>query len=63
MEDFDGEWRYAYYDNFEIKGESEQFKLILGSYEGTAGKCTFSKVCENVSSDTPYLSAKDLFKL
>ena len=37
LEDFDGEQRYAYYDNLEIKGEGENFKLILGAYEGTAG--------------------------
>ena len=41
LQDVDGVWRYAYYDNFEIKSESENFKLIVGAYEGTAGKCTF----------------------
>ena len=38
MEDFDGEHRYAYYDNFEIGGEGADFKLIVGTYEGDAGK-------------------------
>ena len=39
LEDFDGEQRYAYYDNFEIKGEENNFKLFFGSYQGNAGKC------------------------
>ena len=38
MQDLDGAWYYAYYDNFEIKSESENFKLILGKYAGNAGK-------------------------
>ena len=38
LEDFDGEQGYAYYDNFEIKSEAEYFKLVVGTYDGSAGK-------------------------
>ena len=44
MEDFDGVWRYAHYDKFEIKGENEKYKLILGAYEGNAGKYAFREL-------------------
>ena len=43
MQDLDGAWYYTYYDNFEIKSESEKFKLIVGEYAGNASKCTFNK--------------------
>ena len=43
MQDRDGAWYYAYYDNFEIKSENENFKLIVGAYAGNAGKCTINK--------------------
>ena len=36
--DAGGHRRYANYDNFEIKSEEDEFKLILGSYTGNAGK-------------------------
>ena len=36
--DFSGQRRYAHYDNFQIKSENEKFKLILGNYNGNAGK-------------------------
>ena len=43
MQDLDGAWYYAYYDNFEIKSESENFKLIVGAFTGNTSKCTFNK--------------------
>ena len=37
LEDFDGEIRYAEYDNFKIFSEATQYKLELGEYSGNAG--------------------------
>ena len=35
--DFSGQRRYASYDNFQIGGEDQKFKLTLGNYNGNAG--------------------------
>lgn len=37
VEDFDGERRYAKYDNFKIHGEADDYKLEIDGYSGTAG--------------------------
>ncbi|KAL9974207.1 hypothetical protein ACROYT_G011220 [Oculina patagonica] len=36
-EDFEGNTAYAEYDMFDVMSESDKYKLILGSYSGTAG--------------------------
>ncbi|XP_019632613.1 PREDICTED: ficolin-1-like [Branchiostoma belcheri] len=38
MEDVEGETRYAAYDTFAISPESQNYKLHIGPYSGTAGK-------------------------
>ena len=38
LEDFDGEWRFAQYDNFNVDGAQNKYKLSLGSYSGDAGR-------------------------
>ena len=50
MVDFDGASRYAKYNKFEIQDESQKFKLILGTYSGTAGEWLSYKlklICES----------------
>ncbi|KFB48802.1 AGAP012000-PA-like protein [Anopheles sinensis] len=37
LEDFEGNSRYALYDEFKIGNEAEKYKLTVGSYSGTAG--------------------------
>ncbi|CAC5394018.1 Fibroleukin,Angiopoietin-related protein 2,Angiopoietin-1 [Mytilus coruscus] len=37
MERWSGEWRYAQYEIFKIADESEDYKLTLAGYTGTAG--------------------------
>ena len=37
MEDFEGEWRFAQYDNFKVDGALNKYKLSLGKYSGDAG--------------------------
>ncbi|XP_078661558.1 microfibril-associated glycoprotein 4-like [Branchiostoma floridae x Branchiostoma belcheri] len=37
MEDVEGETRYAAYDTFAISPESQNYKLHIGNYSGTAG--------------------------
>ena len=41
LQDFDGEQRYAHYDSFEILNEGNYFSLLLGTYDGNAGKRAF----------------------
>ena len=38
MADFEGNVRYAEYDNFRIGNAATNYKLILGAYSGDAGK-------------------------
>ncbi|XP_078661438.1 fibrinogen C domain-containing protein 1-like, partial [Branchiostoma floridae x Branchiostoma belcheri] len=38
MEDVEGETRYAAYDTFVISPESQNYKLEIGTYSGTAGE-------------------------
>jgi len=39
LADFEGNTRYAEYDNFRVESVSEKYKLVsLGTYNGTAGK-------------------------
>ncbi|XP_058178528.1 ficolin-2-like [Anopheles ziemanni] len=37
LEDFDGNFTYALYDEFKIASEAEKYKLTVGKYSGTAG--------------------------
>ena len=37
LEDWDGSSRYALYQNFRIKSESDNYRLRLGAYSGDAG--------------------------
>ncbi|KAI8489056.1 Fibrinogen- domains (FReDs) [Branchiostoma belcheri] len=37
LEDWDGETRYATYDIFRVSGESDQYRLHISGYSGTAG--------------------------
>lgn len=37
LEDFDGNKRYALYDDFKVGNEAEKYKLTVGKYSGTAG--------------------------
>lgn len=37
LEDFDGDTRYAVYEHFKVASESENYKLSIGGYSGTAG--------------------------
>ncbi|XP_077865300.1 ryncolin-1-like [Saccoglossus kowalevskii] len=37
LEDFEGETRYAKYDNFAISDEFTKYRLTVGAYSGTAG--------------------------
>ena len=37
MEDFENEKRYAVYSNFSVASEVNKYKLIHGTYSGTAG--------------------------
>ncbi|KAL9974478.1 hypothetical protein ACROYT_G011514 [Oculina patagonica] len=43
LEDFEGNTRYAEYDKFGVMSENDRYKLILGSYSGTAGDSLSSK--------------------
>ena len=36
LEDFDGNTSYAHYNRFAVQDESNQFRLTLGTYDGTA---------------------------
>ena len=38
--DFEGNTRYAEYDNFEVVSADTKYRLVsLGTYSGTAGQC------------------------
>ncbi|XP_019634598.1 PREDICTED: fibrinogen-like protein 1 [Branchiostoma belcheri] len=37
LQDWDGETRYATYDIFRVSGESDQYRLRISGYSGTAG--------------------------
>ena len=37
LEDFEGETRFATYEQFAISGEDEKYKISFGAYKGTAG--------------------------
>ncbi|XP_033111072.1 ficolin-2-like, partial [Anneissia japonica] len=37
MSSFEGESKYAHYDNFRLADEQNNFRLILGTYSGDAG--------------------------
>ncbi|XP_078701708.1 angiopoietin-related protein 7-like [Branchiostoma floridae x Branchiostoma belcheri] len=37
MMDWDGNKRYAEYNTFRVSGESEQYRLTISGYSGTAG--------------------------
>ena len=39
--DFEGETRYAEYDQFLVADEDLDYQLILGNYQGTAGEFRF----------------------
>jgi len=40
MSNFNGDSRYAEYDNFRVDSANGTFRLLeLGTYSGTAGKC------------------------
>jgi len=40
LEDWDGNKRYATYDNFNVGSEQQQYILSsLGTYSGNAGQC------------------------
>ncbi|XP_067292100.1 uncharacterized protein fgl2b isoform X2 [Pseudorasbora parva] len=44
IEDFDGVREYAHYDHFYVANESQQYRLSIGDYSGTAGNAMqFSK--------------------
>ena len=38
IENVDGEWRYAQYETFKIADETDNYRLTLAGYNGTAGK-------------------------
>ena len=45
--DFEGNTRYAEYDNFQVDSAQAKYKLAsLGTYNGTAGQLTVQ--CENI---------------
>ena len=37
LEDFDGDIRYAEYTTFKVADESDNYRLLIGGYSGTAG--------------------------
>ena len=40
LADFEGNTRYAEYDNFRVDSAAEKYALVsLGTYNGTAGQC------------------------
>ncbi|RXN16652.1 fibroleukin [Labeo rohita] len=44
IEDFEGVKEYAHYDHFHVANESQQYRLSIGGYSGTAGNAMqFSK--------------------
>ncbi|XP_078367167.1 uncharacterized protein LOC144651149 [Oculina patagonica] len=50
MADFEGNTAYAEYNKFGVMSENEKYKLILGSYSGTAGDSLASHDCQMFST-------------
>ena len=40
LKDFDGDIRYAEYTTFKVADESDNYRLLIGEYRGTAGDST-----------------------
>lgn len=52
LQDFSNQYRYAYYDNFQITNERDNFRLhVLGTYTGTAGDALSAQ--QNMKFSTP----------
>ena len=37
LEDFDGNIKYAEYTTFQVAGEADKYRIVIGGYSGTAG--------------------------
>ena len=37
LEDFDGNIKYAQYTTFQVAGEADKYRIVIGGYSGTAG--------------------------
>ena len=48
LADFDGNERYAKYDNFRLENANTNYRLALGNYSGNAGKlCVYCSIVLN----------------